>query len=343
MKLSNIKKAPVLSSPSDIVLSDYDFENFIYSVTLRQSDVDAKSVEIVFGADSELNTFWLLTIDFENGQIILGNQDMKEIKSVSFSFASETDYKINLAVNDSVAKVYINNSDVSSLVLGLTDYVGGKIGENLEASHFTYSKASTSSLDTLAGDIFCAGYDLLKVINLTDDNYCLNNTEYSFDGLVVSVEESYLKTLETATTYKFRAVTTLTDFDFYVTTGEVGAQVNSAVSKYYRGDDLRLELSENVVVNKAFIDNQEFVFTQNNEIVTISNTELVALTSGEHTAKLFTQNGRPEAKFSLYDVVEVIPEVPAPVSHAFFFIDVAIFAVLILGYVTFSQIKKHSK
>ena len=343
MKLSNVKNAPKIANSDNYVLSEYDFTDFIYSVTLKQQDTAAEKVNIVFGADSELENYWLLTIDFVNDQIVLGNQDMKEIKTVSFSFAYNTDYKINIVVNDNIAKVYVDKSDIASLVMGLGVYSGGRIGEDLEASHFTYSKVSTSNLDTLEGDIFCSGYDVLKVVNLTDNNYCLKETEYSFDGLVVSVEEDYLKTLENSVTYKFRAVTTLTDFDFYVTTGDVGAQVTSAVNKYYRGDDLRFELSENTAVFKSFIDNQEFAFTQNNELVTIASSELTTLGSGEHTVKLFTQNGRPEAKFSLYEVVEVIPEVPAPVNHAFFFIDIAIFAVLILGYVAFSQIKKHSK
>ena len=264
-------------------------------------------------------------------------------KSVSFSFDDGKDYKVNLVVNDSLAKVYVNNSDSALLVLGLDGYEGGKVGGDLLMSHFTYSKESTSSIDTLAGDISCLGYDLLKVVNLTDGNYCLKTNEYSFDGVVVSIEEDYLKTLENSVTYKFRAVTSLTDFDFYVTTKEVGAQVTSAINKYYRGDDLKFELSENVEVLKAKIDNEEFTFSQNKEMVTIKGDAVNSLTTGEHTVKLFTKNGRPETKFTLNDVIEVVPELPAPVNHAFFFIDIAIFAVLILGYIGFSQFKKYSK
>ena len=323
-------------------VSEYVYHDFIYSVTLKKVSSEAKTFQLLFGASQNLEEYQLLTIDFAEGKISFGNHE-KEIKSVSQEFESDREYKVNLIVNDSIAKLYLDGNDVASLVYGLSDYEGGKVASNLEESHFDYSKTSLTSLNTNTGDFNCLGYEVLRVVNLGDGNYRLKDTEYSVSNGVITIDRDYLKTLETNSDYKFRAITDLTDFDFYVSTPSVGVQVISSVEKYYRGDSLRFEFSEDTVVSKTYIDNEEFefVYTTSDNILTVDKEAAARLVSGKHTAKFFTNNGRPEAEFSLYESVEIIPEVPPTPNHTFFFIDIGIFAVLILGYVLFSKIGKH--
>ena len=322
-------------------VSEYVYHDFIYSVTLKKVSSEAKTFKLLFGASQNLERYQLLTVDFAEGKISFGDQD-KEIKSVSQAFESDREYKVNLIVNDSIAKVYLDGNDVASLVFGLSDYIGGKVATNFEESHFEYSKSSLTSLNTNSGDFNCLGYEVLRVVNLGDGNYRLKESEYSVTNGVLTINRDYLKTLETNSDYKFRAITDLTDFDFYVSTPSVGVQVISSIEKYYRGDDLRFEFSENTTVNMAFIDNEEYEFTLTNNILTVGKEAANKLVSGKHTAKFFTSNGRPEAQFSLYESVEIIPEIPAKPNHTFFFIDIGIFAVLIVGYILFSKIGKHS-
>ena len=323
--------------------SSREYQDFVFSVNLKKESVEAKSFNLKFGASKELDYYWLLKVDFEHGQIAIGDDKEAEIKTAEYNFFDGEDYRINMVVNDQNVKVFVNESSTAALVLNIDGYSGGYVHDDLADSHFTYSQVALSSLDTLSGDIFCNGYTIEKVINLTDNNYRLQSSEYAVSEGVITIDENYLKTLETNYRYKFRAVTSFTDLDFYVWTNEIGAQAVSSVEKYYYGDDVRFELSRVKEVKKVLVDQNEMAFTLNEskDLLTISSNDVQTLSSGEHLVKIFTDNGRPEAKFSVYTPVEVIPEVTPPSNHVFFFIDIAIFAALIIGYVAFSQIKKH--
>ena len=242
-------------------------------------------------------------------------------------------------------KIYVTHSDTSSLLLNLEEYQGGLTSCDLASSSFVYGEEELLELDTLSGDYFVGGYTVSKVVNLTDGNYRLSADQYKVEAGVITINRDYLNTLEVATLYKFRAVTSLTDFDFFVETDEVGTQARAQIDQYYRGSDVSFELSEASLVSKVLIDNEEFAFTQNEEktLVTVASASLSSLPAGDHNVKFYTDNGRPGAKLSLYSTVEVIPELPVPASHMYFFIDIAIFGVLIIGYVLFSWISKRGK
>ena len=175
-------------------VSEYVYHDFIYSVTLKKVSGEAKTFQLLFGASQNLEKYQLLTVDFAEGKISFGDQD-EEIKSISQEFDSGREYKVNLIVNDSVAKVYLDGNDVASLVFGLSDYVGGKVASNLEESHFEYSKSSLTSLNTNSGDFNCLGYEVLRVVNLGDGNYRLKDSEYSVTDGVLTINRDYLKEL----------------------------------------------------------------------------------------------------------------------------------------------------
>ena len=329
-----------LSSP---VGGGKSYKDFFYSVTVKATDPSAKAFRVEFGKDEEQS--YVATFDFEQGLVRIGNQEMAEIKSEDYAFEADTDYKIDLILNDGVAKIYINEYDTPILLLSLDGYQGGSISTDLDAVTFEHGHESITRLDTLSGDYFVGGYTVSKVVNLTDGNYRLSADQYKVEAGVITINRDYLNTLEVATLYKFRAVTSLTDFDFFVETDEVGTQARAQIDQYYRGSDVSFELSEASLVSKVFIDNEEFAFTQNEEktLVTVASASLSSLPAGDHNVKFYTANGRPEAKLSLYSTVEVIPELPVPANHMYFFIDIAIFGVLIIGYVLFSQISKRGK
>ena len=329
-----------LSSP---VGGGKSYKDFFYSVTVKATDPSAKAFRVEFGKDEEQS--YVATFDFEQGLVRIGNQEMAEIKSEDYAFEADTDYKIDLILNDGVAKIYINEYDTPILLLSLDGYQGGSVSTDLDVATFEHGHESITRLDTLSGDYFVGGYTVSKVVNLTDGNYRLSADQYKVEAGVITINRDYLNTLEVATLYKFRAVTSLTDFDFFVETDEVGTQARAQIDQYYRGSDVSFELSEASLVSKVFIDNEEFAFTQNEEktLVTVASASLSSLPAGDHNVKFYTANGRPEAKLSLYSTVEVIPELPVPANHMYFFIDIAIFGVLIIGYVLFSQISKRGK
>ena len=319
------------------------YTDFIFSVSVKKEIAEAKAFSINFGVNETKYQF--ATFDFERGRVYFGDESHPEIKSAEYVFAEGNEYKIDLVVNDGVAKIYINQGDTAILLYRLPSYEAGKVGHDLAENHFTYHDESLLNLETLSGDYFVAGYKVSKIVNLTDDNTTLTTAQYSVEGGVVRIDSDYLNTLEVNTEYKFRAITSFTDFDFYVVTDETGVEIAPQLSKYYRGNDVSFELSEPSRVEKVLVDGEAYAFNENEEqsLVTLTAATLENLPSGDHTVKMFTENGRPEARFSLYSTVEIIPEVPAKSNHTYFFIDIAIFAVLIAGYVTFSLISKRKK
>lgn len=316
-----------------------DLKDFIYSVYINKVDPSATAFEFKY----ELNdgSYWLLKVDIDEKLVSIGNQDTEIIKSQSHPFIANREYKLDIVLNDGLFKLFIDNSDIAALVYNIQEHELGEVSDNLTTSLLDYSNRDITNLNTFLGDFFCSGYDVYKVINLTDDNYKLDATvDYSINEGVIDIKDDYLNTLENDTEYKFRAVTQLTDLDFYIKTKDIGAQAYPLVEKYYRGDDAKFELSEVTTVNRVFIDQVEFPFEQDNQVVTVKNQDLQTIKSGSHTIKFYTNNGRPETNFSLYPATETVPELSVPVSHTFLFIDLAIFAVLIVGYVVYSLIKK---
>ena len=318
---------------------DTGMKDFIYSVYITKENPSSSAFELRFGVDGD--SFWKLKVDFDAQNIVIGNHEIASIKTASYLFSSNREYRFNVVINDGVMKLYIDDQETASLVYQLQGYQAGAVEDNLETSLLSFAQRRVTSLQSHTGDIFCGGYEVYKVINLTDDNYRLDATkDYVINEGDVSISREYLNTLENDTEYKFRAVTSLTDLDFYVHTKEIGAQLFPLVEKNYRGNDISFELSEEATVYRVQIDATAFDFKQHETIVTISKEELEILKSGEHTIKCFTSNGRPQAKFSLYPVTETIPELPSPISHVFFYIDIAIFAALVIGYVSFTLIRK---
>ena len=316
-----------------------DVKDFIYSVYINKVNPSATAFEFKYEINDD--SYWLIKVDIDAKLVSIGNQDNAIIKSQDYSFISNREYKLDIVVNDGLLKLFIDNSGIASLVYNIQERELGEVSDNLDISLLNYSNRDITSLNTLLGDFFCSGYTVYKIINLTDDNYKLNaTTDYTVNEGVIDIAGEYLNTLENDTEYKFRAVTELTDLDFYIKTKEIGAQAYSLVEKYYRGDDAKFELSEETTVNRVLIDQAEFPFEQDSKLVTVKNQDLQTIKSGSHTIKFYTNDGRPETSFSIYPATETIPELPVPVSHTFLFIDVAIFAVLIVGYVVYSLIKK---
>ena len=184
---------------------------------------------------------------------------------------------------------------------------------------------------------------MLKVVNITDGNRKLGASDYTVKDGVVTVFPEYLKTLEANTQYVFRAVTSFTDFDFRIKTDFTAVTVTSAVEKYYRDDDVTLELSGNVKVHKLLIDGNECNFTQTEDRVVISSKETASLTTGSHKVKLYTDKGRPETTITVSEIVETVTEPAVKANRVFLWIDLAIFLSAIVGYTAFSIISKRKK
>ena len=315
-------------------------KNFIYSAEFTPKD-GATDASFVFGADDESG--WIAVAKTAESSIALyyHGEEESELKKAGFTFTAGEKFKMTLVVNEGVAKIFIGSADVAALTCKLDGYKGGNIA--VLGGGFDVSNVVFTETDTPDGDIFIGGYNVLKVVNLTDGNYKLDGKEYSFEHGTLTVLDGYLKTLESNREYSFRVVTSFTDFNFKIKTNFTSVTATPTIEKFYRNNDVTLELSGNVKVHKLLIDEKEFVFTQTGDRVVVSSEQISSLATGRHSVKLYTDKGRPETTITVAEKVETVTEPEVKSTQMWLWIDVAIFAAAIIGYITFSVISKRKK
>ena len=336
-----LKGAPAHAEENRAVNSTGSYySNFIYSAEFTPNN-GASRAGFIFGADEK--SYWTAVAETAKDSVVLYKQDDigTEFKRVGYPFTAGEKFRMTLVVNEGVAKIFIGNEGVAVLTCKADGYEGGKIstlGEGFEISAVEFTET-----DTPDGDIYVGGYDVLKVVNLTDGNYRLDGSQYSLEGGVLKISENYLKTLEVDTEYLFKVVTSFTDFNFTVNTDFTSVSATPSIEKYYRNNDVTLELSANVKVHKLLLDGKECKFTQTGDRVVISSEQISSLSIGKHSVKLYTDRGRPETTINVSEMVETITEPEVKSNHVWLWIDLSIFAAAIIGYVTYTIVKKHVK
>lgn len=96
-------------------------------------------------------------------------------------------------------------------------------------------------------------------------------------------------------------------------------------------------------INKLEIDGVSTEFICQDNVITVSVENIKNLVSGEHSVKVYTSKGRPSLKFSLAGLEDYREEEIIPISHVFFYIDIAIFSAAIVAYITVTIVKKCKK
>ena len=316
--------------------------NYVYSAEFLPSD-NAQAAGLVFGVNDTHYNYWVATADTAENKVKIWQAGIGELNSVDYAFERGKLFKLTLVVNQGVAKVFVNDDTVAALTLKLQDYDGGALGLNVFNGEFRITNVRLMQNDSYEGHLYLGGYTLKKVYNLTDGHAGLDDGDYSVRNGVLSLSDDYLRTLETGVSYKFRAVTDFTDFDFEVTTDFTPVTVRPAVERFYSGNDVVLELNSDVKVHRVTVDGNEVAFEQRDGNVVISANDAVAAGFGKHSVQLFTDCGRPTAEFVLAEPVETLTEMEEKATHVFFWVDIAIFGSLILCYVAFVVIKKAKK
>lgn len=320
-------------------LSGYEGKNFVYSAEFTPADGNAQEAGLVFGAADDLTYYWAAIAGIKEGKVKLLHSEDGQLKTADYAFEAGETLKITVVANGEIVKIFIGNGDVALISCKLDGYNGGKLGQKINGG-FSVSNIKFTDTDIPEGNIYCNGYDVLKVVNITDGNRKLIDGEYTVNGGVLTVSPEYVKTLESGTEYVFRVVTSFTDLDFKITTDFTSVTAMPAVDKYYRTDDVTLELSGNIKVNKLLIDGKECAFNQTGNSVKISSEVISELSTGNHSVKLYTDKGRPETTITVSEKVETVSEPVVKATHVFLWIDLAIFLSAIAGYTAYSVISK---
>ena len=226
------------------------------------------------------------------------------------------------------------------MVCSLEDYQGGKLGLNVYNSSSSFNNIKLKEIDTLTFDgnddlVIGEFKDLVKIVNISDNSYRLSENDYSYDDNILSLSNSYLRTLDVKGEYTFRVVTVNGFYDIKVKTSFIGASVTSEKTEYENSDSIIVNITDAAIVKAVYIDNMKIdSYEVKDNVLTIGNEVVSNLTLGNHTLTIYTDNGRPSYSFKINETFDYVVEEEKS-NHLFFYIDIAIFGGFILGYCVF--------
>lgn len=318
--------------------------DFTYSANFTPQK-NAQAGGLAFGYNGNASGFWFATADVKENKVKLvefrGEKEAAEtLAAADYSFTEGAAYRLTVAVKDGKASVSANGNEL--IVRELENYAGGRAGLNVFNSDMVVNGVYYSSQDYNNG-IAVGSEEIVKIVNVTDGSYRLKDGEYAVEDGILEISESYLKTLEQNTEYVFRIVTAASDCDVAIKTGFTGVTLTPAKEEFAKDESFSFTVNGGTGVYKVEIDGSEYGFTVDGSVITVSAEALKNLTSGTHTVKVYTQDGRAAADFKVARLPDYREEAVEAVSHAFFWVDIAIFAALIIGYAVFTIVKKYGK
>lgn len=311
-------------------------ENIIYSAEFTPQN-GAQAGGLVFGISDNLTNYWVATADFKDNKVKLWKSGVGDLKAVDYNFGGASGAKLTVAVYDGTAKIYVGDGSLAVITHRLEGYGGGAVGLNIYNAKMLINRATLSG----GNDAFeLHGREVLKVVNVTDGSYRLKEGDYFVEDGRLCIDESYLSTLESNTEYTFRVVTSLDDFDIKLKTGAASSTITLFKQTYERGEQLSFTVNGGSQVYRLEINGRECAFTKEGDTVTVAADEIKELTGGVHEIKAYTDKGRPAAEFTVAGLPDYSEPEAVSVSHAFFWVDIAVFAALICAYAVFAAVKK---
>ena len=185
--------------------------------------------------------------------------------------------------------------------------------------------------------------DFIKVVNMTDYSYRLKDGEVLLEEDMLIVSKEYLYTLEGNNTYSFRVVTETEFIDFDIVTDFTSSTLTSDKSEYTNEDNIVLTMEGASKVVKVYLDGMSFTdYVVNTNTITIDKKVINTLINGNHIITVFTDKGRPTIDINIVEASIYIEE-EVEANHIFFYVDIAIFAAMIVGYTALTLISKRKE
>lgn len=323
------------------LFGDMSGENIDYSATFAPQE-NAQAGGLAFGYTGNASGYWFVTADVKDNAVKLvefcGEKEAaKTLKEVSYAFPYGADYKLSVNIKDGQLNAFVNGAKV--LEETIENYTGGRVGLNVYNADMVVNKVTFTSFNQ-DGGIFIGEDEVIKVVNVTDLSYRLKEGEYTLSNGTLYISDKYLKTLNADTEYTFRAVTASSEYDAVIKTEFEQSTLTPVSEEVARGENVSFTVSGNPEIYKVEINGEQTEFTLKEGVITVSGEALKNLTGGTHSIKAYTSNGRPTADFRLNSLPDFTEEEVTVISRTFFWIDIAIFATLIICYVTYTVIKK---
>ncbi|MDE6655999.1 MAG: glycoside hydrolase family 32 protein [Anaeroplasmataceae bacterium] len=342
-------KGLVLDYTGDAFLfSDQRVEDFTYSASLEVNEF-GQAAGLLFGLSDNFHDYVVATVDFKDNVVKLWRAGVGDLKVAEYDFQGNKDCKLTIIVENKTVQVKINDEALPVLYYLLEDYTGGKLGLNVYNSSTTFNNIEL----TLKEEILFEGdksveinieETIEKVVNVTDNSYRLTEADYTFENGVLKLSEKYLQTLKSDTEYIFRIVTSSSWIDKSIKLSFEEAQVVSEKTEFSNEDQVSFTIEGASEIKGVYVDGRlvnDYVLENN--VLTLSNELVSSLVSGSHSVTVYTEKGRPSHDFKIVEVFANSTDETVKANHIFFFVDISIFAAVILGYVAFTLYKKNKK
>lgn len=336
----------VISAGTDgFMFSTETANEFSYSAEVS---VNGQACGLVFGVSDNFFDYIVATADFKDNLVKVWRAGMGDLASVSYDFSGTNVCTLSVLVNGGSATVRIDGK--TALVCPLTDYSGGRLGINVYNSETRFDAVTLRRIETAVyggNDVVIDVPDVTvhKVVNLTDNSAPLTDGQYTFSDGVLSISSSYLSTLADDCVYTLRLVGEEGELDITLVTDFDGIRLEPTESDYAPGDSVTLSMSGEggviaLYVNGTVIDSSDY--SVEDGLILLSADFCKTLSEGSHTVVAYTSCGRPETQFVIAKSYgSGLEETDA--NHIFFYVDIAIFGVFIIVYVTYGVISRRKR
>jgi len=322
------------------LFGDEEGESFTYSANFTPQE-NAQAGGLAFGYTGNASGYFFATADIKENKVKLvrfrGEKEAADTLQTADCTLPSGAYKLTVKVDNGTASVSVNGNKV--IEYKLENYAGGRVGLNVFNANMVVNDVYFSA-DTDDNGVVVGNDEIVKIVNVTDGSYRLKDGDYTVSDGRLTVSESYLSTLEENTEYTFRVVTADSDFDFVIKTDFTAATLIPSKQDFSRGDSISFTVSGSSEVYKLEINGTEREFTLEGNVITVAAEALKDLTGGTYVAKAYTANGRPTASFGFAGLPDFQEAEVEAVNRVFFWVDIAIFGALIIGYVAFSIVKR---
>lgn len=342
------------------LFGDTRADEFIYSAYFSpKNGAQAGGLSFGYRDNSTLSHFWFVTADVKENMVKVvrfgGAKDFNfVVTEARYDFSrTAARYKLTVVMQGGELKAYVNEDKVAAVACKIDGYAGGRLGVNIfngddpnnahdhEGRRMIINGVVARNIVVGENLFDCGAREVKKVVNITDGSRALTKDDYTVVGGYLSINDGYLETLEADTEYTFRVLTDGAEFDIKVKTDFAQASLVLSRDSFKRGEGIALTVGAGATVGRVEVDGRSVEYTLGDGgRILIAASEIESLIGGTHEVKVYTSKGRPAASFEFIGAEEYRDEEVELISHTFFYIDIAIFATLILGYAAFAVTKK---
>lgn len=309
-------------------------EEFSYSAEIS---VNGQACGLMFGVSDNFFDYFVATADFKENLVKVWRAGVGDVASVAYDFGGAASCTLTVVVNSGSAKVQIDGN--TALMCPLEGYEGGKLGINVYNGEARFNNVSLEHINAavFGGEdvsFNVPGITVQKVVNLTDGGAVLAEGQYSSADGVLTVSSAYLSTLADGEVYSLRAIGAEGELDLKLHTDFGGMTLSAAESEYAPGSAVTVNIGGEGQILSLFVDGAAVgssEYSVENGVLSLSAELCASLGEGRHTVTAYTSCGRPQADFLIARPYDDGAQEPQS-SHVFFWVDIAIFAVFILGY-----------